>query len=204
MISSNAIRRQWLTSNPLLTENQTQRFVQQLTELSTNTAPTDIDYVFYYETRDGWEEEETRIYYLNTDNEMFVYERGYTDKGEYDNLEKIESFIETPDTTRWLFPQSSVFYYAFGLDQRTDYSDFYVDNLDQKEFDQWNIFVKRNKEKLDWLFNSQYELCYFTNSRLNECIIKTNSIIQNVKDYKLTHVLTYQNGWQDAFYFIQI
>lgn len=204
MISPNAIRRQWLTSNLLRTENQTQRFITELRELGTTTAPTDIDYVFYYETRDGWEEEQTRIYYLNRDNEMFVYEQGYTDKGEYDNLEKIESFVETPETTRWLFPQSSVFYYAFGLDQRIDYSDFYVDNLEEKEFQQWSRFISNNEAKLNWLFDGRYELCYFTNSKLNECVIKTNSVIQNDKDYKLTHILTYENGWQDGFYLIQI
>ena len=146
MIHARAIRRQWLTNNPFQTENQTERFIEELTRLDSESPVRDIDYVFYYETRDGWEEEETRIYYLNRDNEIFVYEFGYTDKGEYSNLERIESFVENPETTRWLFPRSDVFYYAFGLEQRTNYNDFYVDNLEEKELQAWLKFTANNEK----------------------------------------------------------
>jgi len=155
----------------------------------------DLKWLFYYEFSVGWDNETEVWVFIDVNNKLRFVERGYTDKGEWENSYQYsfeEESLERMRIARVSIEKADLFEYVFNNKVRL------VE--EQTEINEFNNVVNNFGSDLGWIVNNKYEFCYVDDFD-GDVTIKVMNAINNDDRFRLVGTLYYENGWApDLFY----
>lgn len=151
-----------------------------------------LKWLFYYQYSVGWDNEEEVWAFIDTNNKICLIERGYTDKGEWENFYQYSFEEEEIINLRNVRRYAELFEYVFN-----NKSNEVSEEIEQKKFLET---VNNYSTELEWIVKNQYQFCYVDDFD-RDVTIKVPNLINNNDKFTAVGALYYNNGWApDLFY----